>query len=247
MTRFASAVALTAALAACSSACSSARAPHVPEPTTEEWRRGLDRLAALRRLVVSPRTQRIAVEIREPRTGRILAARGAVAVAPPRALRMILLGPGGTTALDLWMEGAAFRFAVPAIDLKERGHLDAPRQERRGLPVDFLGWWLLRPLGGELLWHRRGATGDHFVLRDGAAVSELRVADDGSVEARRSTWSGSGRESLDEETLHAAGFGCAETRYHQRSTGVDVVVRCEDETLGAPAARALADPDAEGS
>jgi hypothetical protein len=237
VTRLATLVALVAVLAACSPALP----PRPPDPTTAEWRRGLDRLAALRRSVASPRTQRIAVEIREPRSGRTLAARGAVALAPPRALRMILLGPGGTTALDLWMEGSAFRFAVPAIDLNKRGDLGGPREERRGLPVDFLGWWLLHPLDGELLWHGREAASDRFVLRDGGAVIDLRAADDGRVEARRSSWSGP--ERLDEETIHAAAFGCAEARYHQRSTGLDVIVRCEGETLGAPPARALADPE----
>ena len=62
------------------------------------------------------------------------ASAGAIAIAPPvsgvtrpsgegppvdaeGALRMILLGPGGTTALDLWSRGDRFRFAIPALDL----------------------------------------------------------------------------------------------------------------------------------
>jgi hypothetical protein len=239
--RTASAAAILAALAGCAPVAP----PRPPDPTTAAWRSALDRLAALRRRVAAPRTERIAVDLREPRTGRTLSARGAVALAPPRALRMILVGPGGTTALDLWMDGGAFRFAVPAIDLRKRGDFGAPRAERRGLPVDFLGWWLLRPLDGELLFHAREVRGDRFVLRDGAAVIDLRAGDDGAVEARRTTWSGG--ERLDEETIDAAALGCGEARYRQRSTGLEVRVRCEGETLGMPAARALADPDAEGS
>jgi hypothetical protein len=165
---------------------------------------------------------------------------------------MILLGPGGTTALDLWMEGDRFRFAVPAIDLRRRGDLGAPPEDRRGLPVDFLAFWLRRPAGGHLLWYgHEAATGgqsaERFLLKDGAAVVDLRVRDDGRVSARRTTWSADGSRSLDEETVEADGLGCAAVRYHQRSTGLEVTVRCEGETRGEPPARALADPDAEGS
>ena len=81
------------------------------------------RLSNLRRSLrgVGPHTLRLAVKLREPFTGRTMEARGAVALSPPSALRMILLGPGGTTALDLWARDDEFRFAVPAIDLLRRG------------------------------------------------------------------------------------------------------------------------------
>ena len=219
-------------------------AAELPAPALSDWRRGLERLAALRRAAAGARTERLALALREPRTGRVFQARGAVAIAPPRALRMILLGPGGTTALDLWTSGARYRFAVPAIDLIKRGDLGAPRAERRGLPVDFLGWWLLRPAGGVLLWTARSPGADRFVLRDGNAVVDLRAFDDGRVEARRTTWSDAG-ERVDDETVSAAKMGCASVRYHQGSTGLDVTVTCEGEALGDPPARALADPDAE--
>ncbi len=88
------------------------------------------------------------------------------------------------------------------------------------------------------------------MLRDGEAIVELRARDDGRLEARRSTWSDPAADGLparllDEETVSASGAGCAEVRYHQASTGLDVTVVCEGETLGAPPARALADPDVE--
>ncbi len=221
-----------------------------PAPSLAEWQRALAILGRLRRTAAVASTRRIALELREPRTGRVLSARGAVAVLPPRALRMILLGPGGTTALDLWASGDAYRFAVPAIDLKKRGDLRDPREERRGLPVDFLAFWLLRPAGGRLLWYGREAGGDRFVLRDGAAIVDLRAFDDGRVEARRATWSsptgdGARPQLLDEETVSADRLGCAGVRYHQRSTGLSVKVTCEAETPGEPPARALVDPDAE--
>jgi hypothetical protein len=208
------------------------------------------KLDAIRSATSAARTLRIALELREPRTGRVLSARGAVAILPPRALRMILLGPGGTTALDLWVDGDRYRFAVPAIDLQKRGDLRAPREERRGLPVDFLAFWLLHPASGELAWASREEGGERFLLRDGGAVVDLRARDDGRVDARRATWSppdapGARPRLLDDETVAAEGLGCGRVRYHQSSTGLDVSVTCESETRGEPPARALADPDAE--
>ena len=94
------------------------------------------------------------------------------------------------------------------------------------------------------VWSARTASGDRFVLRDGAAIVDLRVSDDGAIEARRVTWSAEGTpRMLDEETVEAPSIGCARVHYHQRSTGLDVTVTCEEETHGEPPARALADPD----
>jgi hypothetical protein len=232
-------------------ACAPAPPPVAPPaPTREEWQGALARLAALRTAMGGATTRRIALELREPTTGKVLTARGAVASLPPRALRMILLGPGGTTALDLWVDRERYRFAVPAIDLKKRGDLRGPREERRGLPVDFLAFWLLRPAGGRLLWHGREPGGDRFVLADGAAVIDLHTGSEGRLSARRSSFSdpspdGTPGALLDEETVTAEGPGCAGVRYHQKSTGLSVTVSCEGETRGEPPAAALADPDAE--
>jgi hypothetical protein len=211
-------------------------------PTLQEWARARRSLAGLE---AEARTERIALTLREPRSGRVLSARGAVAILPPRALRMILLGPGGTTALDLWIDGDRWRFAVPAIDLVKGGDLRAPREERRGLPVDFLAFWLLHPTRGRLLWHAEGEAGERFVLRDGEAIVELHAQRSGGLLARRATWSTEhgAPELLDDERVTASGPRCAEVRYHQRSTGLDVTVRCEGETPGPPPARAFADPD----
>ncbi len=237
------------ALAAGLAGCAARPAAVVPlwEPTVAEWRGAFDELGRVRASAGGAYTRKIALELREPRSGRVLSARGAVAVAPPGGLRMILLGPGGTTALDLWVQGDRFRFAVPAIDLKRRGDLRGPREERRGLPVDFLSFWLLRPAGGQLLWHGREEGAERFLLRDGAALVDLRVLGGGRIRARRTTWSADGEQKLDDETVEAEGLGCAEVRYHQRSTGLEVTVRCEGEMRGAPPARALADPEEEPS
>ncbi|WP_437323910.1 hypothetical protein [Sorangium sp. So ce381] len=231
------------------------------------WREGRERLAGLRREVegAGPRTLRVRMALREPRTGHVLEARGAIAVAPPAiegraravgsdtpepegALRMILLGPGGTTALDLWARGDRFRFAVPALDLLRRGDASTPRASLRGLPVDFLRWWMLHPAAGTLLWYSRAASTDSFVLRDGDAVIDLRVNDRGVIGARRTTWStaeGARRRRLDEEVVIAEGMGCGNVRYAQASTGLLITVICEaEERERAPDPRAFVDPDA---
>jgi hypothetical protein len=234
-----------AALLACGAAgCAASPAPQRPPLTLEAWRTAGTRLAAERAQVGQARTDRISLELTEPRSGRVLRARGAVAIDPPRSLRMILLGPGGTTALDLWVEGDRFRFAVPAIDLVKRGDLRAPPEERRGLPVDFLAWWMLHPLSGTLEWYEDDG-GPRFLLHDGTAMIDLKRSG-GALAATRTTSAGGKR--LDVETLAAPGFGCmpdgAPIRYQQASTGLRVEVRCEGSVPGAPPARALTDPDA---
>lgn len=234
-----------AVIAIASSACApaGARSPALVPPTLAEWQAARARLASLRHEIV-PRTLRVALSLREPVTGRVLEARGALAVAPPASLRMILLGPGGTTALDLWIQGESWRFAVPAIDLLKRGDASSPREARRGLPVDFLRWWLLRPADGRLLWASREASTDHLVLRDGEAIVDLHAADSGAVTARRTTWTLLPTpHQLDEETVDAERLGCGKVRYHQASTGLEVTVRCEGEEPTRPSLRAFVDPD----
>ena len=227
-----------------------------PPPSPAAWREARVRLAVLRGEAegAGARTLRVRLSLREPRTGQVLEARGAVAIAPaldgaaPGALRMILLGPGGTTALDLWARGDRFRFAVPALDLLKRGDAATPRASRRGLPVDFLRWWLLRPAVGSLLWYGRVGTTDVFVLRDGDAIVELRLGEGGRVGARSSTWAsarGRGSRLIDEEIVIAGRMGCDTVRYAQASTGLLITVTCEgEERARAPDARAFLDPDA---
>lgn len=234
-----------AVIAIASSACApkGPRSAPLAPPTLAEWTAARARLASLRAEIV-PRTLRVALALREPVTGRVLEARGALAVAPPASLRMILLGPGGTTALDLWIQGDRYRFAVPAIDLLKRGDASSPREARRGLPVDFLRWWLLHAADGRLLWASREATTWDLLLRDGDAIVELHAADSGAVTARRTTWTLlPTRSQLDEETVDAERVGCGKVRYHQASTGLEVTVRCEGEEPTRPSPRAFVDPD----
>lgn len=180
----------------------------------------------------------LALELTEPRTGQRMRARGAVAVRPPSALRMVLLGPGGTTALDLWICRDAFRFAIPAADLVHRGDASTPRAELRGLPVDFLRWWLLRPLEGHLLYHERRDDRARYVLRHDDQIVDVETTGEGDGLTVRRTAGG------DAEEVEAAGPGCAPVRYRQRSTGIDIAVTCEElDPERVPPARAFADPD----
>jgi hypothetical protein len=150
----------------------------------------------------------------------------------------------------LWLHGEQFRLAVPAIDLLRRGDASTPRHEKRGMPVDFLRWWLLRPTSGTLLWHVFRDTGSWFVLRDGQAIVDLHVARSGRITARRTTWEDSpdkpsGRRKIDEELIEADRLGCGVVNYQQASTNVRVTVKCEaEETERPPNPRAFIDPDA---
>src|SRR5688572_11639926 len=75
--------------------------PDVPQA---EWTLSRDRLSRMRDAQPDrPYVERVRVAFVEPHTGKRYEGRGAVAVSPDNAARMMLLGPGGTTALDLWV------------------------------------------------------------------------------------------------------------------------------------------------
>lgn len=205
-----------------------------------------------------PHTKKLALSLREPISGRLLEARGAVALAPPNALRMILLGPGGTTALDLWLNNQSkkFRFSLPALDLLVRGKLGG--SSTRGFPVDFLRFWLLRPAEGEFLWYERRGKAERFALRDPEqkdAIVEICIlpAPDGDpgktpMVLRRSSWAphrpGRPNHRLDEEIVVADGLGCSKAYYTQAKTGLQIQIRCEGEEIRPPNPKAFEDPDA---
>jgi len=230
-------------------------------PSVQTWRAALSELGALREAATgnTARTLKLSLALREPFTGRLTEACGAVAISPAdRALRMILLGPGGTTAFDLWIRADKFRMAIPAVDLLRRGDATTPRAQMRGLPVDFLRWWMLDPTQGALLWADRTAGDKRYVLRDGGAVTSLRVHPNGSLSAERRTWApapaaqvdasatvtDASRVLVDEEKVAADRVGCGRARYTQASTGVEIEIQCEAIEPNPPSERAFRDPDA---
>jgi len=203
------------------------------------WREAQAQVDAIRERYTpgAPYRMNVSLELTQVQLGQRMRARGAVAVHPPHGLRMILLGPGGTTALDLWICRDAFRFAVPAIDLERRGDARTPPEQLRGLPVGFLRWWFLRPLDGRLLSFVDGDAGRRFVLRDRVDVVHVFAPADAPLRAER-------RSRLDTEEVVVEGQGaCGEVHYRQVSTGLDITVRCEALTPGGPPPAAFADPD----
>lgn len=223
--------------------------PAAQEITCEAKAR-LDALQAL----ATRRKQTVQLELSAPFMPTSIKARGGVAMDPAQGdLRLILVGAGGGTAVDLWMHGAAYRFVVPALGRTLRGDGSTPASEKKGLPVDFLAWWMLHPLRGEVLVASVDEQGLSFVLRDvlpasgGGLVAyvDARVTPNGWFEGTRTTWandaSGSGAK-VDEETISASSLGCGRVEYTQRSTSLHVVAVCEDESADVPD-RAFVDPE----
>lgn len=215
-------------------------APPVAPPTQAEWTEARSRLDELRRAMPSdPWVEEVTIAFREPGTGKLFEGRGAIAVLPKKAMRMILVGPGGTTALDAWVTPEAYRFAVPPISLVRRGGAVA----ESGLPIGFFRWWFLAPYDGRL----RTIVGRDLVLDDGAGVVTIddRV-DEGQhlVVARRRHGS----------TIELLGFrGQADGKrakgdhatYRNVTTGLTVEVTVEAVGAAPPDPDAFVDPDAE--
>jgi hypothetical protein len=174
---------------------------------------------------------RLALDLETP-GGAVVRGRGALAVAAPHALRMVLLGPGGTTAMDLWVCRDAFRLGL--LDRVARGDVArASAEELRGLPVALLGWWLLMPLAGSLQWADEDARGWRWLVRDSGGWWRVGAAGD-RVSIERG--SGPGHERLEADLVP-----CGVAAYER--AGVRMRVRCEERIDAPPPAAAFADPD----
>jgi hypothetical protein len=232
------------ALASCLCACAQS-APVAVAPTTAEWQEARTALGELRRRYRqdAPYRMNMTVVLEQKALGHHVRGRGAVAVRPardgaPGAMRMIVLGPAGTTAMDLWICGEAFRFEVPAAELVRRGDATSGEDRLHGLPVRFLRWWFLDPLAGDLLSYDEREGVPRWVLRDGSAVIEVRQPSSASLRVRRR-----GRD--EEETLESSGAeACNRVSYEQSTSGVALEVTCEEIARRVPA-QAFADPDGE--
>ncbi|MBI2393503.1 MAG: hypothetical protein HYV09_28235 [Deltaproteobacteria bacterium] len=144
------------------------RAPHLrPEQLHDAATLSVADLGALARRPKGIIKQELTIAIHDVQSGKGFEGRGAVMVKPREALRMILLGPGGTTAMDVWIAGARFRVAIPAIDRVVRGDASTPREKMRGMPVDLLWRWLVDPFGGTPVAARRGLVADDGRVIDG--------------------------------------------------------------------------------
>jgi hypothetical protein len=135
---------------------------------------------------------------------------------------MVLLGPGGMTALDLLVRGEQWRFAIPARD--QVWTSEQTSKPPRGLPVSFLRWWLLQPLSGRLLSAHHGPGGAVFVLREGDATVRVQRRGEGLRMDRKSP---SGTERME-----VSGPGCSDAVYEHVEGRVRVAVGCEDAVEG---------------
>jgi hypothetical protein len=177
----------------------------------------------------------------DPVSGRVIDGRGAIAVAPGRAVRMILVGGAGSTVLDAWVTQAEWRVAVPPLDLVRRGSLEDPRD----MPVGFLRWWFLTPLTGTLFAAARIDGGTSWLLRDRAAVIELRrdSCPRGSLLAatRRAPGTAERVAECRAQTVPTPGDWA---RYVDEARGLRVGVTLDSVANLPPAAAAFVDPDA---
>jgi hypothetical protein len=110
--------------------------------------------------------QEIRISIRDDVSSRGFEGRGALAVRPGHALRMILLGPGGTTAMDVWIRDGRFRVSIPALDRRVRGDGSTPKEKLRGMPIALLSRWLVAPFGGALVAAHAGRVDDSGAVVD---------------------------------------------------------------------------------
>jgi hypothetical protein len=249
-------VAMMVACGAANAGCAPA-ALELSAPTTAEWEAARARLDLLRGAQPErPYGVVVRVTLSEPRSGRSFAARGALAVDPHRALRMILLGPGGTTALDAWVTPTAYRFEVPPIGLLDRGGESA----NPALPVDLFRWWFLAPIDGRVLASYDGpelslqdampCKGRWFVLRRGASTVTLCEAEgDGRaleiLATERTTAGAFERLSFHGQSLTPHAGDRAE--YEDARSGVRAHVEVESCDPDPPDPIAFLDPDAGGS
>lgn len=206
------------------------------------YSRARERLAEARaRLPAKPYVERVRVSMIEPHTRMRYEARGAVAVDPDRAVRMLLLGPSGTTAIDLWVTRDRYRFSVPALSIEKRGSTTS--REARDLPVGFFRWWFLSPLRGRLLAGDASEFESAWLLRDGSATILMRVEPDRFFALRREgdvvagiAWRGHSLAPEAGSTGH----------YREGRYGLQVDVEIEAIEENAPPKEAFDDPDAVG-
>lgn len=214
-----------------------------PDVSQAEWTVSRTRLAQLRRAQPDhPYTERVRVAIIDPRDGKTYEARGAVAVSPERAARMMLVGPGGTTALDVWVTRDRFRFSVPAMQIEKRGGTDP--EEARGLPVGLLRWWFLSPLGGRLLVGRSTQEETAWLLRERDATVTVRTDGVRFLAVRREDGHMEAIEWRARGLVPRAG---SRGRYVEGTFGLRVDVYVEDVLQAEPDPEAFADPDEKGT
>jgi hypothetical protein len=182
--------------------------------------------------------------MREPSSGRVIDGRGAIAVQPGQAVRMILTGAAGATMLDAWVTPSRWRVAVPPLDIVRRGGIAEPPD----MPVGFLRWWFLTPLTGGLFAATFTDGGLLWLLRDSGAVIELRESSCSRGRLLHATRRMVGRaETVDECRATATPSVGDSARYFDEMSGLCVDVLLESIASEPPSGDAFRDPDTIGS
>jgi hypothetical protein len=216
-------------------------------PTPAEWSQALAALQQLRASVPrSPYVATVTTTLRDARSGRTVDGRGAVAVAPGQAVRMILVGGAGATLLDAWVTRERWRIAVPPLEIVKRGGAESPA----GLPVGFLRWWFVSPLEGVSFAGATAPDGERWLLRDGDAVVDLRLARCARGTRVTATRRVRGHgERIDECSPSSSPLGATagdDVSYTDETSGLRVTVAVESVGSTAPDPAAFLDPDREG-
>jgi hypothetical protein len=167
-----------------------------------------------------------------------------MAVAPGRAVRIILLMAGGPTWLDVWVTPDRWRVAVPVRDTVERGSADA----RADLPVSFLRRWFFHPLGGTLVAVSASGVAPGMLVRDGDAMVEIRVGrcDGGDLTRTTRRVRGHEVERIDECLAPGGPRPGNWAHYVDSATGLSADVTFESVSVAGPEEPAFVDPDATG-
>ncbi len=218
-------VALGLALSGCATAGAGGVAATEPDPAA--FVEAARRIEALKGELGGDRTDTLSLELDAPYLPSSIKARGAIAVRAPDQLRMIMLGPGGTTAMDLWMKADRFRFSIPSLAREISGDSKTPAEQKRGLPVDFLRAFMLDPLGGRMLAASKSGRELRVLLRErDGKISDLTLLDGKALKLHRA-WFNEAGELYEEEWIEASGFGCATATYRQKTTQLHVTAHCE--------------------
>jgi hypothetical protein len=225
--------------------CTSARPAPWPSATPESWSHLGQELQARRQSQPKARwSAGLRITMRDPTSGRVVDGRGAIAVEPGQAVRMVLTGAAGATMLDAWVTETRWRVAVPPLEVVRRGDVMEPSD----MPVGFLRWWFLTPLSGGLFAATATQDGSLWLLRRDNAVIELREAACSRGTLLHATRRLAGHaETVDECRAHAGPSAGDSARYFDETTGLCVEVLLESIGSEPPSDEAFQDPDTTGS
>ncbi len=218
------------------------RTPSWVHPTSSQWQRAAASLDRLRSEARAPYVASVRTSLHEPKTGRIVDGRGAVAVVPGQGMRMILVGAAGATLLDAWVTPARWRVAVPPLELVRRGGM----QEPDDLPIGFWRWWFLTPLEGTLFAAAMTGADSLLLLREGDATVELVVGTCSAGQRLAAARRVKGRtERVDACRARALPASGDSVHYVDETSGLEVDVVVESASDRTASAAALRDPDAQ--